>query len=62
MFEVGVKKLQLQGISASRRAKNIIPTSTLIFSGSSNQMEILGMLCDQTRSGKYKIAAAEPGK
>ena len=40
LLQVGGKKYP-QGISASMRVRNIFPTATPMFSGSSNSMEIL---------------------
>ena len=54
----GVKKYP-QGISASMPVRNIIPMASPMFSGSSNPTEILGMLCDQTGSGKSKMTTPQ---
>ena len=45
-------------ISACRRDRNEIPTATPMFSGSSNSVEVLRMLSDQTGSRKSNHQAA----
>ena len=40
--------------------RNEIPTATPIFSGSRKSMVILRILLDETGSGNFKMAAAEP--
>jgi hypothetical protein len=47
-------------ISACVLDRNEIPTAITMFSGSSNSMELVGILSDKTGSGKSKMAAAKP--
>jgi len=45
--------------SACTHDGNVIPTVMPIFSGSNYQQRIVVMLCGQTGSGKFKIAATK---
>ena len=53
----GGGKLPPSDISASRLARNKIPTATPMFSGSNFSMVLLVTLSDQTGSQKSKMAA-----
>jgi len=56
---VGVKlvKLSPRGISASRLARNKVPTATLMFSASNLSMVLSVTLPDETGNQKSKMAA-----
>src|SRR5664279_746688 len=47
-------------ISASRQDRSEIPTANPTCSRSSNSMGLVGILCDQTGSGKSNMAASKP--
>jgi len=53
----GGVKLPPRGISASRLARNKIPTATPMFSGSNVSMVLSLTLSDETGSQKSKMAA-----
>jgi hypothetical protein len=48
-------------ISACKWDRNEIPTATPMFSGSSNSMEVISMLCNQTGSRKSNMAVTKTG-